>query len=63
MGRRLAIDNFTIKKQYRSQGLGSLLFDRLIEFAKEANCKTLSLQALSWNDIGLNLQIIQHAVC
>ena len=53
-GKAFSTDDFIIKKQYRRQGLGSLLFDRLIEFAKEENCKTLSLQALSWNDTGLN---------
>ena len=63
-GKALCVDDFIIQKQYRRQRLGSLLFDRLIEFAKEENCKTLPLQALSWDNIGLNFyKKIQHAIC
>lgn len=49
-GSRMYLEDIIITEEYRSQGIGTLLFDRLIEEAKERNLHGISWQVLDWNE-------------
>jgi GNAT superfamily N-acetyltransferase len=44
-GKYMEIDNFVVDKEYRSQGVGKLLLDWMIDEAKRNDCKTVMLDA------------------
>lgn len=49
-GKSLYMDDLYIVPEYRSQGLGTLLVDEVISYAKEHKCNKLRWQVSSWND-------------
>lgn len=48
-GKSLYMDDLYVRKEYRGKGFGSLLTNRVIEYAKEHQCKKLRWQVSSWN--------------
>lgn len=48
-GRMLYLEDFVINSAYRSMGIGQLLYDRLLQIAKEKNSKLVKWQVLDWN--------------
>jgi len=48
-GHMLWLEDFFVKEEYRSQGVGQLLFDRYIQEAKNRNCKMVKWEVLDWN--------------
>ena len=48
-GKYMEIDNIIIKKENRSSGAGSILFDYLKEKAKQENCNIMVLDSYSTN--------------
>src|ERR1700739_2616936 len=44
-GKYLEIDNFVVAKEYRSQSIGKLLINWMLNEAKESNCQTVLLDA------------------
>jgi GNAT superfamily N-acetyltransferase len=44
-GKYLEIDNLVVAKEYRSQNIGKLLVDWMLNFAKESDCQTVLLDA------------------
>jgi GNAT superfamily N-acetyltransferase len=53
-GRRLYLEDFIITESYRGQGIGKLLFDKVILEAKENHYNGMSWQVLDWNEPALN---------
>ena len=49
VGKSLYMDDLYVKKEYRSQKIGSKLIDKVIEFAKNENCSKLRWQVSKWN--------------
>ncbi len=49
-GRMLYLEDFYVKPEYRSLGIGSQLFDKVADIAKEKNCALLKWQVLDWNE-------------
>jgi ribosomal protein S18 acetylase RimI-like enzyme len=49
VGKSLYMDDLYVKKEYRSQKIGSKLIDKVIEFAKSENCSKLRWQVSKWN--------------
>lgn len=49
-GSRMYLEDIIITEEYRSKGIGTLLFDRLIVEAKERNLHGISWQVLDWNE-------------
>lgn len=53
-GCRMYLEDLLITEQMRGKGLGKMIFDRLIEEAKEKNFKGMTWQVLDWNDPAIN---------
>jgi len=48
-GKSLYLGDLYVKESHRRQKVGLKLFEKIIEVAKEENCKRLTWQVLSWN--------------
>ena len=53
-GQRMYLEDILVTEQARGKGLGKLLFDRLIEEAKEKNFSGIVWQVLDWNEPAIN---------
>ncbi len=53
-GQRLYLEDFVVTEAARGKGIGTLLFDRIVEEAKEKNFNGISLQVLDWNEPAIN---------
>jgi GNAT superfamily N-acetyltransferase len=53
-GQCLYLEDFLVTERLRGQGAGKLLFDRLIEEAKEKGFKRMVWQVLDWNEPAIN---------
>jgi GNAT superfamily N-acetyltransferase len=53
-GQRMYLEDILVTESYRGKGLGKLLFDRLIEEAKEKNFNGIVWQVLEWNEPAIN---------
>lgn len=49
IGKSLYLDDLYVKEEYRGQGIGSQLLNKLFEVAKEENCKRVRWQVINWN--------------
>lgn len=50
VGKCLYMDDLYIRPVYRGNGLGTLLINRIIAFAKEQKCNCLRWQVSNWNE-------------
>ena len=48
-GRCLFLEDIIVNLEHRNKGIGTLLFDKVIEKAKEIGAKRLQWQVLEWN--------------
>ena len=53
-GQRMYLEDFLVNEKLRGHGIGTLLFDRLIEEAKEKKFSGLVWQVLNWNATAIN---------
>ncbi|MCY1532921.1 Acetyltransferase (GNAT) family protein [compost metagenome] len=53
-GRRLYLEDFLVTESYRGKGVGKLLFERVIQEAKENNYNGMCWQVLDWNTPAIN---------
>lgn len=53
-GSRMFLEDLVVSENSRGQGLGKLLFDRLIVEAKEKNFSGMVWQVLEWNEPAIN---------
>jgi len=49
-GRCLFLEDLVVRESFRSMGIGSRLFDKVVEVAKEKNYRRLEWQVLEWNE-------------
>lgn len=49
-GRVLYLDDLVVREKYRSQGIGKLMFDRLIKEAEEMEVDQMRWVVLEWNE-------------
>lgn len=48
-GKALYLDDLYVKEDYRKQNIGSMLMKKVIDHAKENNCKKMRWQVSDWN--------------
>jgi len=53
-GQAMYLEDILITNEMRSKGIGKLLFDRLIEEAKEKKFNRIIWQVLDWNEPAIN---------
>ena len=53
-GQRMYLEDFIVTDECRGKGIGRLLFDRLIEEAKEKGFNAIVWQVLKWNEPAIN---------
>ena len=53
-GCRLYLEDLLVTESFRGQGIGKLLFDRLIQEVKEKNFRGMTWQVLEWNEPAIN---------
>lgn len=49
-GQRMYLEDIIVSKEHRGKGIGKMLFERLIEEAKEKKLKGMVWQVLEWNE-------------
>ncbi len=49
-GQRMYLEDLLVTEKMRCKGIGTLLFDRLLEEAKEKNFQGIVWQVLEWNE-------------
>ncbi|NTD97519.1 GNAT family N-acetyltransferase [Agrobacterium tumefaciens] len=53
-GCRLYLEDFIVTEDFRGQGIGKLLFEKVIEEAKTGNYSGMVWQVLDWNEPAIN---------
>jgi GNAT superfamily N-acetyltransferase len=53
-GQRMYLEDILVTEKMRGKGLGTLLFDRLVEEATEKKFKGIVWQVLEWNEPAIN---------
>lgn len=53
-GQRMYLEDIIVTKSMRGKGIGKMLFERLIEEAKEKKLKGMVWQVLEWNEPAIN---------
>jgi GNAT superfamily N-acetyltransferase len=53
-GQRMYLEDLLVTEKMRGKGLGKLLFDRLIDEAREKKFKGMVWQVLDWNEPAIN---------
>ncbi len=53
-GQRMYLEDFLVNEEHRGKNIGKLLFDRLIEEAKEKKFSGIVWQVLDWNEPAIN---------
>jgi|LSQX01.2.fsa_nt_gb GNAT superfamily N-acetyltransferase len=48
-GKSLYMDDLYVQQEYRANGIGTKLINRVIEFAKDSKCHKLRWQVSNWN--------------
>lgn len=61
-GKCLYLEDFFVLPEYRRGGIGSQLFDRVVEIAKERGVRRMDWQVLDWNEPGINFYKKKEAV-
>jgi GNAT superfamily N-acetyltransferase len=53
-GQRMYLEDFLVTESARGKGVGTMLFDKLIEEAKEKKLNGIVWQVLEWNEPAIN---------
>lgn len=53
-GRCLYLEDFYVQEGHRKYGAGGMLFDKVVEIAKDLGVKRMDWQVLEWNQLALD---------
>jgi len=53
-GRTVHLEDLIVKKQYRSEGIGTLLYSQVVQYAKLQGVKRVEWVVLDWNQNAIN---------
>ena len=53
-GQRMFLEDLLVTEEMRGQGIGKLLFDKLISVSKEKKYSGIAWQVLDWNEPAIN---------
>jgi GNAT superfamily N-acetyltransferase len=53
-GQYMFLEDFVVARDFRGRGIGKLIFDKLIEEAKERKLKGMVWQVFDWNEPAIN---------
>lgn len=53
-GQRLYLEDLIVTEKLRGKGIGKLLFDKTLDYAKSKNYKGIVFQVLNWNEPAIN---------
>lgn len=60
-GCRMYLEDFYVNEDLRGKGIGTLLFERILEEAREKKFNGVSWQVLDWNEPAINFYKKYHA--
>ena len=52
-GKTLYLEDFYVKENHRNKGIGNMLFEKVVEIAKDKKVKRMDWQVLEWNSLAL----------
>ena len=52
-GKTLYLEDFYVKENHRNKGIGNMLFEKVVEIAKDKKVKRMDWQVLEWNALAL----------
>lgn len=52
-GKILYLEDFYVKEKHRNKGIGNMLFEKVVEIAKDKKVKRMDWQVLEWNTLAL----------
>lgn len=55
VGKSLYLDDLYIKPEFRGQGIGTALLEKIFMLAKSENCRRLRWQVINWNTQAIEL--------
>ena len=61
-GRCLYLEDFYVKEEHRNKGIGNLLFDKVVQIAKEQGVKRMDWQVLEWNKTAIDFYAAREAI-
>lgn len=61
-GKCLYLEDFYVQEKHRKCGAGSLLFEKVVEIAKELGVKRMDWQVLEWNELALSFYKKRNAI-
>mgnify|MGYP001157998157 CR=1 FL=1 len=55
VGKSLYLDDLYIMPEFRGQGIGTALLEKIFKLAKDENCRRLRWQVINWNKKAIDL--------
>jgi GNAT superfamily N-acetyltransferase len=56
------LEDFYVQEVHRKYGAGGMLFDKVVEIAKELGVKRMDWQVLEWNQLALDFYKKRNAI-
>ncbi len=50
VGKSMYLEDLIVKEDHRGKNIGTMLMEKIMEVAREENCKRFRLQVLTWNE-------------
>lgn len=61
-GKAIYLDDLYVTQKHRGKGIGSMMFDRVMEIGKKENCYKMKWQVSGWNNAAQEFYKIKGAI-